>query len=89
MSGGVPGNKGGGRPPDQFKAMCAALASSKEVEQNVRKILADPEHPLYLGALKWATENGYGKPQETLTVTGLDSLAASMAAARGRADADR
>src|SRR5690242_9932012 len=72
---------GPGRTPDAFKAMCAELASSKEVEQNVRLILQDPDHPLYLGALKWATENGYGKPDQKVEV-GVAGLADILTAAK-------
>lgn len=54
--------------------MCRALASSDEVRQNVEKILKNPEEypKLYVGALKWASENGYGKPTEHVEVTGKD-----------------
>jgi hypothetical protein len=67
----VPGAGGGpqpgaGRPADEFKRMCRELASSKEVFAKVKKILKDDEHPLFMPALKWATENGYVK--EILTV---------------------
>lgn len=71
-----PGGDGvsGGRPPDAFKAMCRTLASSADVARNVEKILASPERypTLYIGALKWASEHGYGKPTEHVEVTGKD-----------------
>ena len=70
-----PGNTGGkkgrsGRTPDEFKRMCQELASSESVRSNVLKILASPaDYPgLYVGALKWATEHGYGKPTETMKI---------------------
>jgi len=66
LSGGRPGNPGGGRPPDQFKAMCRDLASKQDVMESVSLILSDPDHPLFLGALKWASEHGYGKPNQPL-----------------------
>lgn len=82
---GNPGNKGGtGRPPDAFRAMCAALASSDDVEKNVRLILTKPDHPLYLGALKWASEHGYGKPMQPVQVGGLEKIADAMLAAEAR-----
>lgn len=67
---GNPGNKGGGRTPDEFKQMCRELASAESVRMNVLKILASPDiYPnLYVGALKWATEHGYGKPTETMKI---------------------
>lgn len=63
---GNPGNKGGGRKPDEFKALCRELASREETVAAAERILRDPDHPAYLGALKWATENGYGKPHQTI-----------------------
>ena len=62
-----PGNTGGkpgrsGRPPDEFKALCRELVTRKETLAAVRKILRDPDHPAFVGALRWATEHGYGRP---------------------------
>lgn len=66
--GGVPGNRGGGRPKNEFKAMCRELASSEDVYATVEMILANPFkfEALYIGALKWATEHGYGRANETI-----------------------
>jgi hypothetical protein len=66
-----PGNTGGkkgrsGRPPDAFRDLCRRLASSDEVFDAVKRILADADHPAFMRALKWAAEHGYGR--ETLTV---------------------
>jgi hypothetical protein len=60
----------GGRPPDEFKALCRHLASRQKTFAVVEKILDHPDlYPsLYTGALRWATENGYGKPKETVDV---------------------
>lgn len=67
---GNPGNVGGpGRPPDEFKRLCQHLASRAETVAAVTAILNDPRHPAYLGALKWATENGYGRPEQRVDVT--------------------
>jgi hypothetical protein len=77
-AGGTPGNKGGGRPKDEFKAICQRLASRDETIEAVTKILESPRHPAYLGALKWATENGYGKATETLEVSGKDGAPIAM-----------
>lgn len=49
--------------------MCQELASSAETLKSARAILKDPKHPAWTGALKWATENGYGKPKESLEHT--------------------
>lgn len=69
---GNPGNSGGGRPPDEFKAMCRQLASRAKTFEVAERILDNPEvYPsLYTGALKWATEQGYGKPKEHIEHTG-------------------
>ncbi len=58
-----------GRKPDEFKAMCRALASSEEVEKAVVTALKNPKHPAFLGSLKWATEHGYGAPLRAVDVT--------------------
>lgn len=66
----IGGNGSGGRPPDKFKAMCRALASSKEVERQVKDILArGSSDPMFIGALKWASEHGYGRPEQSVDVT--------------------
>jgi hypothetical protein len=60
-------NKGGtGRPPDEFKALCRELASNAATMAKVRSILGDENHDLFLGALKWASEHGYGKPTQMI-----------------------
>lgn len=50
--------------------MCQTLACS--AEEAAAQILTDPKHPAFIGALKWATEHGYGKPKETVEHTGKD-----------------
>lgn len=60
----------GGRPPDAFKALCRELASRDETVQAVTAILADRDHPAYLGALKWASEHGYGRPTQPVEHAG-------------------
>lgn len=73
LSGGVPGHiGGGGRPPDEFKKLCRELATRDATIEAVKGILENPAHPAYLGALKWATENGYGKPKESVEVSTKD-----------------
>ena len=74
-----PGNTGGkpgrsGRPPDEFKAMCRELVTRNETLAAVRKILRDPDHPAFVGALKWATEHGYGRPLQRLEADGKVNL---------------
>lgn len=74
-TGGTPGNKGGtGRPPDAWKALCRELASSDAMMERAKAVLNVPNHPAWLGAWKFLTEQGYGKPAQpvehdgTLTV---------------------
>lgn len=63
---GNPGNKGGGRTPDEFKAMMAELASMQQTITAVKKILKNPDHPHFMSAWKWATERGFGKMAEPI-----------------------
>lgn len=58
---------GTGRPPNEFKQLCQAMASRQETLIAVTRILADSAHPHFMSALKWASENGYGKPAQPLT----------------------
>lgn len=74
-----PGNTGGkkgrsGRKPDEFKQICQRLASRASTVNAVSRILKDDTHPAYLGALKWATENGYGRATESINVTQTGGL---------------
>lgn len=32
--------------------------------------MEDPKHPAFIPALRWATEYGYGKPSQTIELTG-------------------
>lgn len=61
---------GPGRPPDEFKEMCQRLASKNATANRVARILKDEDHPFFISALKWATENGYGRAKETVEVSG-------------------
>lgn len=61
---------GTGRPPDEFKAMLAQLASRDETMAAVRRILEDPGHPQFIRALEYATERGYGKVAQQHEVKG-------------------
>lgn len=70
---GNPGNKGGGRTPDAFKAMCRELASSDVVKREVDAIIDQGRrHPMFLAALKWSSDHGYGKPAQQVHVSAPD-----------------
>lgn len=56
----------GGRPPDAWKALCRELASSEDVIEKAKLVLAVPNHPAWLGAWKFLTEQGYGKPTQPI-----------------------
>lgn len=90
-----PGNTGGksgrsGRKPDEFKAICRALATRTETIAVVAAILTDGSHPRFMAALKWASENGYGRPIQRLDVASRGvTLEELVAASRGRQKADR
>ncbi len=62
LSGGQLGNKGGGRPRDEFKARMAALASSDEAYAYLAECLRGDHGPAaFLAAFKLACDRGYGK----------------------------
>lgn len=66
---GNPGNKGGPKP-DEFKARMRELATLAAKREYAEKIIRDIDHPLWLGAAKWAAEQGYGKPEQPVTTSG-------------------
>lgn len=70
LSGGKPGNKGGGRPKDEFQARMRELASREATQAALEAILETPTHPHYMKALAFAAEHGYGKATETVEMTG-------------------
>lgn len=57
-----------GRPPDEFKALLAALASREETVRALETILADPNHPHFIQALKFAADRGYGHPNHNVSL---------------------
>jgi hypothetical protein len=73
-----PGNTGGkkersGRKPDAWKERLQQIVSSDAVLDELELVLRASRHPAYVGVLKYATEHGYGKPKESLELTGKDS----------------
>lgn len=63
---GNPGNKGGGRPPDAWKALCADMADRGAKAALAKQVLDDPEHPAWLGAWKFVAEQAHGKAAQTI-----------------------
>ncbi|HEX6940302.1 MAG TPA: hypothetical protein VF158_12890 [Longimicrobiales bacterium] len=57
-----PGAPNAGRPPDEFKATLARLASRDETLDYLRRCLDGEFGPdAYMKAVQWAAERGYGK----------------------------
>lgn len=69
---GNPGHdgRGTGRPPDAWRERLRAICSRDEVLDTLETVLLDSHHPAYVGALKWCAEHGYGKPRESVEITG-------------------
>ena len=73
LTGGVPGNKGGGRPPDEFKRRMAELASSDKALAYLEASLNGEHGPeVALRAQQYAAERGYGKVSQAVEHTGKD-----------------
>lgn len=66
----MPGNKGGGRPPNEFKEWMRKLVSRKEVDEQLEKVTANADHEHWMSAVRHATEHGYGKPAQSLEFGG-------------------
>jgi hypothetical protein len=49
--------------------MCQHLTSRDETMEEAKRVLADADHPAWMGALKWATENGYGPANQKIELT--------------------
>ncbi|MDP1859503.1 MAG: hypothetical protein Q8K82_12580 [Gemmatimonadaceae bacterium] len=74
-AGGVPGNKGGtGRPPNEFRARMQELANYADRLGHIEAVLNDPNHPQWMAALRHVTEHGYGKPAQSVEVSGRFEL---------------
>lgn len=65
-----PGAPNAGRPPDEWRKALRGLASRDEVIAHIETVLvAGPDHPQWFRALEYATDHGFGKAGNTLTVT--------------------
>lgn len=73
VSGGNPGNKGGGRKPERFIRLCQDL-SFKAMKLKVRRVLKNQNHPHFVQALKLAAQYGFGMPKQSIDVTGHVTL---------------
>jgi hypothetical protein len=86
---GNPGNKGGGRPPDEFKAKMRELASNDEVLSYLEQCLKG-EHgaKAAVSAHKHITERGYGKVPQEITGEGGGPLEVAITRKVVQAGAD-
>ena len=61
-SGGTPGNRGGGRPTNEFKSRMRALASSEAAFAYLEQCIEGQYGPaVFLAAHRYVTERGYGR----------------------------
>src|SRR5512146_213384 len=65
-------NPGAGRPPDEFRKWCREVLGGKPTVAAVQTIADNPDHPAFLGAMKWLASYGYGQPTEHHEITGKD-----------------
>jgi hypothetical protein len=82
---GNPGNKGGGRPPEEFRETCRHLVSSPAALQSVMAILADTKHPHFAALYKYLADRGYGKPEQPISHGTQDGGAMSFTLNLGEA----
>ena len=69
LAGGQIGNKGGGRPPDEWKATMRRLRDRWLVAAEAEKVLENPSHPAWLQAAKFLHEAVEGKAPQPVDVT--------------------
>ena len=62
MSGGTPGNRGGGGPPKAFKQFLGDLQRSPEAQEALKKVVTDPEHKNF--AVGWQALTKFGPLDE-------------------------
>jgi len=81
---GNPGNKGGGRTPDEFRKWCREVLHGPPTVEAVQIVAEQPSHPAFLGALKWLASYGYGQPTEHHEITGKDGAALQVMMVGGK-----
>lgn len=69
---GNPGNKGGGRPSNEFRETMQALIEQPKVRKALSKILGDPDHPQFSSLWAKAAAYAYGQPSQRVEHTGED-----------------
>ncbi len=73
---GNPGNKGGGRPPDEFKRLMRELASREDSVALLEAIMTGQQGDIdqYLKAREHVVSHGYGKPAQAVEHSGTVGL---------------
>ena len=67
-TGGVKGNRGGGRPPDEFRRKMRELASNPQWEVFLQECCDGVHGPLMsMKALEWLADRGYGKATQPIS----------------------
>ena len=63
------GKKGrSGRKPDAWKEMMRKLVNRRSTLAALKRVLKNPQHPAWSGALKFAAEQAYGKPTQEIAI---------------------
>lgn len=83
--GGTPGNKGGtGQQPLRFITKMQQAADRGAQALIASRILDDPDHPMFIDALKWCADRGYGKAVARHELSGPDGEPIELRAAQAR-----
>jgi hypothetical protein len=78
-AGGVPGNKGGGRPSLAFKQWCESLLDDPKCRTEVERILCNREHPAFAQMFRTIADRAHGKADQTVKVKhSLDEAAKEL-----------
>ena len=78
--GGSGGKKGrSGRRPNAWKQIMARCVTRGSTLRALNRVLKNDKHPAFIGALRFAAEYAYGKPQENLEVNGKVGLEVLLA----------
>ena len=70
LTGGVPGNKGGGRPPKKFAAFMRGLRESGDVQQAIERAARDESSRGFQPVLRAMTDYDDEKPAEKQQLVG-------------------
>src|SRR5690348_9502902 len=61
------GKKGrSGRKPDAWRRLCGRLVNRASTIRAAKRIVQNPDHPAWLGAVKFLAAECYGRPREAI-----------------------